>query len=92
MPLKALLTKEEYGALPEALRQYYVEKDGKFLLDADGVEDVTGLKNALTATRQELKEAKDSLKQTIEKFKDIDPEKAKVAQQKLQELEDKQPA
>jgi hypothetical protein len=90
MALKALLSKEEYDALPEASRQYYVEKDGKFLLDAEGVEDVSGLKNALTAVRDELKTAKKQLQETIDKFKDIDPEKAKEAQKKLQELEAKQ--
>ncbi len=90
MPLKAVLTKEEHGALPEAMRQYYVEKDGKFMLDAEGVEDVTGLKSALAAVREEAKQAKKQLQETIDKFKDIDPEKAKAAQQKLVELEDKQ--
>ena len=79
MPLKAVLTKEEYDALPEAARAYYVEKDGKFILDAEGVEDVSGLKNALTAVRDELKSAKKQLQETIDKFKDIDPEKARVA-------------
>ena len=34
MPLKSFLTKEEYEA-PDAIRkELYVEKDGKFLLDA----------------------------------------------------------
>ncbi|MBZ5499530.1 MAG: hypothetical protein LAP85_24285 [Acidobacteriia bacterium] len=90
MALKAILSKEEHDALPEALREYYVEKDGKFVLDAEGVEDVSGLKNALTAVRDELKTAKKQLQETIDKFKDIDPDKAKEAQKKLQELEDKQ--
>jgi len=90
MALKAVLSKEEHAALPEATRAFYVEKDGKFLLDAEGVEDVTGLKNALEAVRGELKSAKKSLQDTIDKFKDIDPEKAKEAQRKLQEIEDKQ--
>lgn len=71
MALKAILSKEEHDALPEALREYYAEKDGKFILDAEGVEDVSGLKNALTAVRDELKTAKKQLQETIDKFKDI---------------------
>ena len=49
MGLKAIL--ETLDEVPEALRAFYVERDGKFVLDADGVEDVTGLKSALEKER-----------------------------------------
>jgi hypothetical protein len=49
MGLKAYL--ETLDQLPEALKEFYVEKDGKFILDAEGVEDVSGLKSALSKER-----------------------------------------
>ena len=58
MPLKAMLTKEEFEALPEATREFYKEKDGKYLLDAEGVEDVSGLKSALQKEREAAAKAK----------------------------------
>lgn len=47
------LTVEKIDSVPEAMRSAYVEKDGKFHLDVDGIEDTTGLKNSLTALRGE---------------------------------------
>ena len=45
--------------IDEALRELYVARDdGTFALDADGVEDVTGLKRALKAARAEAARAK----------------------------------
>jgi len=90
MALKAVLTKEEFDALDEAIKKLYVEKDGKYLLDAEGVEDVSGLKSALEKERGTVKKLKADLQATVDKFKDIDPDKARDAQKKLQDLEDKQ--
>jgi hypothetical protein len=82
--LKAKLTKAEFDALPEALREYYtVNEAGEYILDAEGVEDVTGLKSALEKEKTRAKE----LKEQFEKFKDIDPDKAREALSKLEELE-----
>lgn len=74
MPIKAVVEKAEFDALPEAVREFYVEKDGKYLLDADGVEDTSGLKSALQRERDERKAAKDALKA----FEGIDPEEART--------------
>lgn len=71
MPLKAKLTKEEFEELPEATREYYKANGEGYLLDAEGVEDVSGLKSALQKERDERAAAKKAL----EAFKDIDPEK-----------------
>ena len=62
-------------AVPEAVRAFYIETDdGRYRLDADGVEDVSSLKSALEkerAARRELETARDgqglsetSMKQT----------------------------
>mgnify|MGYP003669241736 CR=1 FL=1 len=57
MPLPA--ESETLDTVPEAARAFYVETgDGRFRLDAEGVEDVSGLKSALEkerAARRELK-------------------------------------
>ncbi|MEQ8332309.1 hypothetical protein [Nisaea sp.] len=57
MPLPA--ESDSLDAVPEAARAFYVETgDGRFHLDAEGVEDVSGLKSALEkerAARRELK-------------------------------------
>ena len=90
MALKAVLTKEEFDGLEDSLKKLYVEKDGKYLLDAEGVEDVSGLKSALEKERGTVKKLKADLQATVDKFKDIDPDKARDAQKKLQDLEDKQ--
>lgn len=47
--LKAVV--ESLEGVPQELQPLYVERDGKFWLDADGVEDVTGLKTALRNER-----------------------------------------
>lgn len=57
MPLPA--ESESLDAVPEAARAFYIETgDGRFRLDAEGVEDVSGLKSALEkerAARRDLK-------------------------------------
>lgn len=42
--------------VPEPLRDLYTEKDGKFALSVEGVEDAGGLKTALAAERKRAKE------------------------------------
>ncbi|WP_028467624.1 hypothetical protein [Nisaea denitrificans] len=63
MPLPA--ETDSLDAVPEAARAFYVETDdGRYRLDADGVEDVSGLKSALEkerAARRELKAELDRL-------------------------------
>jgi len=47
------LTVDSLDSVPEALRGEYTEKDGKFVLGVDGLEDTTGLKTALQKERAE---------------------------------------
>lgn len=90
MALKAKLTADEHGKLASALQSEYTKQtDGTFLLavesiDGFALENVLGLKNALSAERTTAAQ----LKAQIESFKDIDPTKAREALQKLAELGD----
>ena len=60
MPLPAYV--DNLDALPEAVRAHYVEtEDGRWRLDAEGVEDVSGLKSALEKERAERKALKAEL-------------------------------
>lgn len=90
MALKAILEKIEDA--PEALREHYTEQDGKFVLAVDPVggfalEDVGGLKTALGKERTQ----REKLERDVVRFKDIDPDKAREALSKLQELGDLDP-
>jgi hypothetical protein len=86
MALKANLTADEFGALPEALREHYSEQgDAGYWLDAEGVEDVSGLKSALGKEKEERRK----LKAQLDSFKDLDPEAAREALAKIRELDDK---
>lgn len=91
MAIKAIVTKLDDA--PEALREHYAEKDGKFYLavepvDGYALEDVSGLKSALGAERTE----REKLQAAVVKFKDIDPDKAREALAKLEELGSIDPA
>lgn len=60
MPLPA--TVDTLDDLPEPVRAYYLEtEDGRWRLDAEGVEDVSGLKSALEKERAERKALKAAL-------------------------------
>lgn len=60
MPLPA--TVDALDELPEPVRAYYLETDdGRWRLDAEGVEDVAGLKSALEKERAERKALKAAL-------------------------------
>jgi hypothetical protein len=101
--LKATL--KTLDGLDEALAAHYKEKDGIFILDVDEVdgfalEDVNGLRSALSRQTQRGDEAVASLKEfegidpkvardaikAVEKFKDLDPEKdaEKIANEKFE--------
>lgn len=55
-------TADRLEDLPEAVREHYVAtEDGRFRLDADGVEDVAGLKSALEKERAARKALKAEL-------------------------------
>ncbi len=85
MALKAIV--EAIDTVPEAARAFYTENDGKFILDVESVdgyalEDVSGLKGTLGKEMTLRKK----LEKEVVRFKDIDPEKAREALVKLEEL------
>lgn len=59
MALKAAITADEFGKLPEVLQDHYVGDGDMYRLDAEGVEDVSGLKSALERQKAEARRAKD---------------------------------
>ncbi|HEX8772591.1 MAG TPA: hypothetical protein VF735_03230 [Pyrinomonadaceae bacterium] len=76
--------------VPEAYRGLYVEKDGSFSVDPEKLEefewdDKEEQAGALKHEREERKAARAEL----EKYRDIDPEKAREALKKLNELDEK---
>lgn len=72
------LVVDSLDAVPEAVRALYVEKDGKFSLDVNGIPDTKGLKSALDAEREAAKQAKKAAAELAEKYKGIDPEKTRA--------------
>jgi len=96
MALKAILNKDEFQALPEALRKEYVEREGAFWLDVTptevkdsggkvrkvALEDVTGLKDALSKERTNV----ETLTAQVKRFEGIeDPAAAMEAIKKIKE-------
>ncbi len=95
MALKAVL--ENLDGLDEALHALYTKTDtGGFVLDLDGIDDhpaTKGLKVVMEDQKKKTKEATAKAKETAEalkKFDDLDPEAAREALKKVQELEDGQ--
>lgn len=75
----------DLNQVDEAVRSFYVEKDGKFVLNVtptDGwaLEDVEGLKTALGRERQ----AREKLEGQVKSYEGIDPETAKKNAQKVE--------
>lgn len=89
MALKALLKPEQHTALDKALQALYKPNNGVFVLDVEsvdgwGLEPVDDLKSALSTEKENAKKYFADL----QKFKDIDPAKAREAMAKLAELGD----
>ena len=94
MGLKATLTKSEFDALPadSQLRGFYVEENGTYVLDADieGHPRTAGMKATMLKERDKATAADKEIKRLKDQMGDLDPEKAKAALARIQELEDKQ--
>ncbi len=65
------LTLEKLDGLDPAVAALYSERDGKFVLEVEGQEDVSGLKSALEAERK----ARKDFEKKYSALKDVDPEK-----------------
>jgi hypothetical protein len=89
MALKAKLTADEFKAINAALQEHYKQEGDAYVLDADVVGDVSKLSKALESERGASGTLKQEIAKLKDQFKDLDPEKARAALSKLQELEDK---
>lgn len=93
MALKAILTSDEWNALGDGLKSEYKQEGDSYLLDVTPVNgyelsDVTGLKSTMG---KEIEKRK-ALEKQVVKFKDIDPDRAREALAKLEELETLDPS
>lgn len=94
MTLKLVL--DSLDGVDEAQHSLYKEVDGKFILDVAGIDehpDVAALRRSHQRSKEERTQAKkelENLQSEFDKFKDLDPEKAREALAKAQELEDKE--
>lgn len=83
---------ESLDKVPEAIRPLYAQTEDKkaFRLKVSGVPDVSKLESALEGERNLVKEAKAQLRATIEKYKDVDPDKYKELMSKMEGDEEQQ--
>jgi hypothetical protein len=87
--LKAVLDQASWGELPEAVQGLYKQgADGNYHLEVEGLVPKTKL-DEFRQNNIDLQKAKAELEAQVEKFKDIDPDKAKEALAKLKELDEK---
>lgn len=92
MKLKVVIDKAAYDSLDETRKALYIASGDKFVLDADGVDEhpaVAKLKSALDGEREGHKAAQREFNQLRSKFGDLDPDKAREALVRMQELADK---
>lgn len=91
MALKALL--ETLDGVDDAVKPFYAERDGKFVLDVDGVDDhpdVASLRNAYARTKEDRETAKkeaSTLKAQIEELKKGAPDTA-ATQARITQLQE----
>jgi len=89
--LTAILDKEKYEELSETEQQHYAEREGKFHLDVEAVngvalENVTALKTTVGKLRANEKKLQTDLTTIQERYEDIDPDEAKEAIKKYDEV------
>lgn len=93
MALKATLaTKADLDALPEQQRALYTEKDGKFVLDVEGMApagELQELKTQLATFRDNNRTMFGELEGLKTKFDGIDPEEHKTLKSELDKLKKK---
>jgi hypothetical protein len=89
MALKTVLDSLE--GVPSELHKLYVQKDGKYVLDAEGIEDVSGLKSALERKKQEAADAKKAAKELKEQLESLgmEPDEIKAIIADHQKAKDK---
>jgi hypothetical protein len=72
----------------EQQKLYRAAGDG-YLLDAEGVEDVTGLKKVLEEVKADRVKLREEVQRIRTQYADLDPEKAREALAELQKMHDK---
>jgi hypothetical protein len=90
MKLKATLAKSDYDALPEGLRAAYVEKDGKFTLEVDGmiaVDEYDALETKVAEFRDNNRKLHKQVEDLTSKYKDVDPDKYRTLQSEVDKLQ-----
>lgn len=89
--MKAILKKEEYDALDEALKKLYKADGDRFVLQVEGLSehpDTQSLRSALQTERTTRETREREMRELKDKIGDLDPEEARKAQARLRELED----
>lgn len=92
MKLKPVLTAEAYNQLGDAFKALYTQSGEKYVLTIDGIgehPDVASLRTALDKERVSRTDAQREYAQLKSKIGDMDPDKAREALQRMQELADK---
>lgn len=74
--------------LPEPLHEHYVERDGKYVLDAE-IEDTTGLKSALQKERDARRKYEKDLKALTEQYAGIDREEYERLKAEMEQAQQK---
>lgn len=96
MALKATIaTKADLDQLPEPQRALYTEKDGKFVLDVEGMAPATELHDVKTKLAEfrdnnvALTKKVTELEPLVTKFKDVDPDEYKTLKAEADKLKKK---
>lgn len=87
--LKSLVKKDEFEALPDAIKEHYKAEGEDYVLETQDAE----LRSRIASFRDnnvDLRRQIEAAKKDLEKFSNIDPKKYEEAVSKLQELEEKQ--
>ena len=84
------LSLEKLDGIDPAVASLYTEKDGKFFLEVNGLEDTAEFKTVKAALKEANKEA-ETRRKAMEKLKDVDPEeyqrlKAEAADRETKKL------
>jgi hypothetical protein len=74
--------------LPDPLKSVLVERDGKYVLEGETPDEVKNLRAAHEGEKAKTKKLTEDLKKQAEQYKDLDPEKARDALKRLEDLED----
>lgn len=86
--LKRLLSKEEWEKLSSEHQSLYVEKDGKYTLDAETSGELKDAQKKITEFRDNNIKVQKEIEDLKNKYKDMDPKKYAEAIKVLQKLED----